>query len=52
VLSEVEGASEVIASPRQVRKAAEAAAKKASKKAPAKKAPAKKNAGTKAKGGK
>ena len=47
VLSEVEGASEVVASPRQVRKAAEAAAKKAT----AKKSAAKKS-GTKSKGGK
>ena len=51
VLSEVEGASEVIASPRQVRKAAADAKKKASKKVTAKKAP-KKSAATKSKGGK
>jgi PiT family inorganic phosphate transporter len=51
VLSEVEGASEVIASPRQVRKAAADAKKKASKKVTAKKAPAK-SAATKSKGGK
>lgn len=46
VLSEVEGASEVIASPRQVRKAAAVAAKQAAKK------PAAKNSTKKAKGGK
>ena len=45
VLSEVEGASEVVASPRQVRKAAAVAAKQAAKK------PVKKST-TKAKGGK
>jgi PiT family inorganic phosphate transporter len=51
VLSEVEGASEVIASPRQVRKAAADAKKKAAKTSASKKSKASKSA-TKTKGGK